>query len=77
MAQKSTKTVPGNDVEKNMSEVNLFRIKGDTVKDLEDGQNREGPVMILWLLMSLTTSAITPGAKFRRTALARPRGTNF
>jgi len=28
-----------------MSEVNLFRIKGDTVQDLEDGQNRERPVM--------------------------------
>jgi hypothetical protein len=29
-----------------MSEVNLFRIKGDTVQNLEDGQNRERPVMI-------------------------------
>jgi len=29
-----------------MSEVNLFRIKGGTVQDLEDGQNREMPVMI-------------------------------
>jgi len=33
-------------VNENMSEVNLFRIKGDTVQDLEDGQNRERPVMI-------------------------------
>ena len=26
--------------------MNLFRIKGDAVQDLEDGQNRERPVMI-------------------------------
>ena len=29
-----------------MSEMNLFRIKGDIVQDPEDGQNRERPVMI-------------------------------
>ena len=46
VAQKSAKTVPRNDREKDMSEVNLFRIKGDTVQDLEDGQNRERPEMI-------------------------------
>ena len=46
VAQKSAKTVPRNDGEKDMSEVNLFRIKGDTVQDLEDGQNRERPEMI-------------------------------
>ena len=46
VAQKSTKTAPRNDVEKNMSEVNLFRIKGDTVQDLEDEQNQKGQVMI-------------------------------
>lgn len=46
VAQKSAKTVPRNDVEKDMSEVNLFRIKGDTVQDLEGGQNRERPEMI-------------------------------
>jgi len=31
VAQKSAKTVPRNDGEKDMSEVNLFRIKSDTV----------------------------------------------
>ena len=46
VAQKNTKTVSKNDGEKNMGEVNLFRIKGDTVQALEDGQNRERPVMI-------------------------------
>jgi hypothetical protein len=45
-AQKSTKTVPGNDGEKNMSEMNLFYIRGDTAQDLEGGQNREWPEMI-------------------------------
>jgi len=39
VAQKSTKPVPRNDGEKNMSEVNLFRIKGDTVQDIEGGQS--------------------------------------
>ncbi len=29
-----------------MSEMNLFYIKGDTVQDLEGGQNRERPEMI-------------------------------
>ncbi len=29
-----------------MSEMNLFYIKGDTVQDFEDGQNRERPEMI-------------------------------
>ena len=46
VAQKSTKTVSRNDGKKNMSEMNLFRIKGDTVQDLEGGQNRERPEMI-------------------------------
>ena len=45
-AQKSTKTVPRNDGEKNMSKMNLFYIKGDTAQDLEDGQNQEKPEMI-------------------------------
>ena len=39
VAQKSAKTVPKNDGEKDMSDVNLFRIKGDTVQDLEGGQS--------------------------------------
>jgi len=43
---KSAKTVPRNDGEKDMSEVNLFRIKGDTVQDLEGVQIRERPEMI-------------------------------
>jgi|GEM_PF-6903474 len=45
-AQKSAKIVPRDDGEKDMSEVNLFRIKGDIVQDLEGGQNRERPEMI-------------------------------
>jgi histidinol phosphatase-like enzyme len=40
VAQKSTKTVPGNDGKKNMSEMNLFYIIGDTAQDLEAGQSR-------------------------------------
>ena len=46
VARKGAKTVPENDGEKNMSEVNLFRVKGDIVQDPEGGQNRERPVMI-------------------------------
>jgi hypothetical protein len=36
---KSTKPGPWNDGEKNMSEMNLFYIKGDTAQDLEGAQN--------------------------------------
>ena len=32
----------GNDGEKDMSEVNLFSIKGDTVQDLASGQSEVG-----------------------------------
>lgn len=39
VAQKSTKTVSRNDGEKDMSDVNLCRIKGDTVQELESGQS--------------------------------------
>ena len=46
MTQKSAKAVLRNDGEKDMSEVNLFRIKGDTVQDLDGGQNWERPEMI-------------------------------
>ena len=38
MEQKSAKTVPENDGEKNIREVNLFRIKGNTVQNLEGGK---------------------------------------
>lgn len=46
VTQESTKTGPGNEVEKNMSEMNQFYIKGDTAQDLEGGKNREWPEMI-------------------------------
>ena len=38
MAQKSAKLAPRNDGGKDMSNVNLFRIKGNTVQDLEGGK---------------------------------------
>jgi len=46
VAQKSAKTATENDGKKDMNEVNIFRIKRDTVQNLEGWKNRERPEMI-------------------------------